>query len=469
MSKKIVFYELNEVPYRIFDYFAELLPQSAIKKLLQNSTQIETYAEDYGHLSPWVTWPTLHRGVLNSKHEISDFGQNLKWVNEDFPSVWNILTEREIKVGVFGSLHTYPLPIDVNKFEFYVPDTFAAGPECFPKQYSAFQDFNLAMAGNSASQVSSGITWKEAAKFLITAPALGLTGTTVTKILKQLAHEQFDKNKLVRRRTTQAQISFDFYFNALCKKKPDISFFFTNHVASSLHRYWPALFPFDYETLKYDKTWLDTWSKEIRYTIDEVEYQLSRLMRFVESNPDTILCLCTSMGQEAVQQHEQVKSQVIISSHSRLMTQLGLHPSTWEARPAMVPQYNFYINDNSRPIFTENISKLTVNGKDIAFTQLEHGIIKIDFVIRNPTELIVEFDGSRVDAEKFGFSIIDMQDAAGANAYHIPQGMFIIYDPRKRIQPHNQREQISTLEIAPSLLKNFGIQKPDYMEGGFTL
>ena len=85
-----------------------------------------------GELSPWVTWPTMHRGVPNVEHEITDLGQNLTNVNKEFPSVQNILAGQGIKVGVFGSLQSYPLPKNLDNFSFYVPDTFAAGEECFP-------------------------------------------------------------------------------------------------------------------------------------------------------------------------------------------------------------------------------------------------------------------------------------------------------------------------------------------------
>ena len=32
-NEKIVFYELNEVPYRVFDHFADLMPRSSLSKI----------------------------------------------------------------------------------------------------------------------------------------------------------------------------------------------------------------------------------------------------------------------------------------------------------------------------------------------------------------------------------------------------------------------------------------------------
>jgi hypothetical protein len=67
---KIILFELNEVPYKVIRHFCKLYPESNLAKVLSKGRKYETYAEDQGHLSPWVTWPTLHRGVTNEKHFI---------------------------------------------------------------------------------------------------------------------------------------------------------------------------------------------------------------------------------------------------------------------------------------------------------------------------------------------------------------------------------------------------------------
>ena len=76
-----------------------------------------------------------------------------------------------MRVGLFGSLHSYPLPEDVRDYAFYVPDVFAAGDECFPEGVEDFQSFNLAMSRRSALNVAQGVPWREALRFLASAPA----------------------------------------------------------------------------------------------------------------------------------------------------------------------------------------------------------------------------------------------------------------------------------------------------------
>jgi hypothetical protein len=65
---KVILFELNEVPYKVIHHFCKLYPESNLAKVLSKGRKYETYAEDQGHLSPWVTWPTVHRGVTNEKH-----------------------------------------------------------------------------------------------------------------------------------------------------------------------------------------------------------------------------------------------------------------------------------------------------------------------------------------------------------------------------------------------------------------
>ena len=76
-GRGIIFYELNEVPKKIFETYIELKPKSTISKIVNRSNLIETYTHDQGELHPWTTWPTLHRGVNNNYHGIINVGVGL--------------------------------------------------------------------------------------------------------------------------------------------------------------------------------------------------------------------------------------------------------------------------------------------------------------------------------------------------------------------------------------------------------
>ena len=153
-GRGIIFYELNEVPKKIFETYIELKPKSTISKIIDRSNLIETFTHDQGELHPWTTWPTLHRGVPNFKHNIRFINQDLNEANAKFPPFWIELVASGIDVGIFGSLQSYP-PIRGKNFKFYLPDTFSPNPDSFPNDIKNFQEFNLKLSGQNKAKSGS--------------------------------------------------------------------------------------------------------------------------------------------------------------------------------------------------------------------------------------------------------------------------------------------------------------------------
>lgn len=463
--KKIV-YELNEVPKRLFDFYADAFPSSAFSKLRALSHLYETNTADAGHLSPWITWPTMHRGVSNLEHEISDLGQDLKSVNKEFPSVFNYLANNDLKVGVFGSLQSYPLPENLDNYSFYIPDTFAAGSECFPKRLTDFQSFNLSMVKSSGRNVSKGIAVKEAAKFLLNAKKMGLNWSTAGKLANQVFSEQINSDRLVRRRTSQVEIAFDLFFRQLSDTMPDICFFFTNHVASSMHRYWPTIFPNDYEDGRFDETWRKRWSMEIPHAVKVANFQLSQLMNFCDMKKIELI-VCSSMGQQAVQEARPITKEVLITNIKALMKYLSISECDWEPRLSMAPQVVIKPLSENVVKLLDQLDKISINGEKIKFFVTSSGDVRFEIALVEVDALTIYHDGKRISEKDLGVRIVNLQDAAGSYAYHIPQGILLHYIPKNysaKENSHNWRP-VSTLDFCPSLIKSFGIKKPDYMKG----
>jgi len=466
---KVILFELNEVPYKVIQHFCKLYPESNLASVLSKGRKYETYAEDQGHLSPWITWPTVHRGVTNEKHYISDFGQDLSEQEKQYPAIWNLLAKNGVKVGLFGSLHTYPLPVTNPNFSFYVPDTFAAGSECFPKKLETFQKFNLAMARDSSRVVSNKIPGKEVIDFLMKLPDLGLKFKTATDIATQLVDERINKWKVVRRRTSQSIIGFDIFYKQLESQKPDFATFFTNHVASSQHRYWAAAFPEDYESLKLGREWVETYNGEIIYTMKKADEMIGRLVKFIDKNPEYSLWILSSMGQQAVEAKE-IYTDLFVTNGKKFMDNFDLGSSSYELKPSMVPQFNVQIHVDKRREFEEKLATLRINDQSINFRQKAEGFYSLDIGIPNLDEskIKIELMGQQIPLEHSGMENVKIQDRCGATAYHIPQGSFIIYAPARRLNG-NDVTRISTIDIAPTILRNFNVAIPDYMSKGITL
>ena len=116
MVTKLIIYELNELPRRLLEYYVNINPNSNFKKLKIIGKDLNTFTTDKGELHPWTTWPTFYRGVDNSQHKITSLNQDIN-CEEKYPPVWKILLQRDISIGIFGSLQSYP-PLKADKVKF---------------------------------------------------------------------------------------------------------------------------------------------------------------------------------------------------------------------------------------------------------------------------------------------------------------------------------------------------------------
>ena len=457
---KIILFELNEVPIRIIKYFCKMRPNSWLAKNYANLKKFESYSENNGHLSPWNTWPTLHRGVTNEEHFISDFNQDLTDVDAAFPPIWKILAKNKIKTGVFGSLHSYPLPLAKDGYSFYIPDVFAAGSECYPENVELFQDINLKLSRVSSRNVDSSIPYKEMFSLFGHLGSLGFRAKTIIDVATHLVKERMTKWKAIRRRTYQTVVSFDIYLKLLKKEKPDFTTFFTNHVASSQHRYWAAVFPEEYEDLKYDDEWISTYENEILFTMQKTDQMLETLANFINHNKDYKLLITSSMGQEPVES-EPLETQLYIVDDQKFFSSLGIGSSEHKNLPAMMPEFTYLVNDPKS--FRKKLDTFKINGDSVNYRELGNGRFRITLGQENLKTTDIEIDRKVIPIEHSGLENVEIQDKSNTTAYHIPEGHFFVYHPSYE-KSEISREQVSTQKIMPTILENFAVKVPDYAQ-----
>ena len=66
----LVLFELNEVPPFVIDWHCERHPGAGLARLVEASRRFETRSDDEGPLSPWITWPTVHRGDADGRRPV---------------------------------------------------------------------------------------------------------------------------------------------------------------------------------------------------------------------------------------------------------------------------------------------------------------------------------------------------------------------------------------------------------------
>jgi hypothetical protein len=460
--RKIIFFELNEVPFSIIDYYCKKYPQSTLARILPKTYQYETVTEDVGHLSPWITWPTVHRGVTNVKHNIKDFGEDLSKVDGEFPPIWKILKKSGISTGVFASMHSFPIPADYKEYSFYVPDPFAGDSSSHPSNLIPFQKFNLAMSRKSGRNVDTGIDLKSAASAALSMPAIGIKAKTLVEVAGQIVKERSQPWIKTRRRTYQSVMAFDVYMNLLRKTKPQFSTYFSNHAASTMHRYWAATFPDHYKEYHLDKEWQSTYSGEIDFVMNKFDDFLETLLAFVNANQEYKLVVLSSMGQKATVA-EEVRSESYCKDFGKWMEWLGLKQDEWEPRFAMHPQYNMQIvKEEKIKEICDKLDQLYINGKPISYREKE-GFFSLDLGHKNLPDDFAVFKGEKVPFQTLGLTNEPIDDHTGSTAYHIPEGSLLIYDPQETSVKNSRVSGISTTAVAPSILQNFKLEVPAYM------
>ncbi|HCI48717.1 MAG: hypothetical protein A2977_00065 [Alphaproteobacteria bacterium RIFCSPLOWO2_01_FULL_45_8] len=454
---KIIFYELNEVPWQVIDYFTKECPHSTLGQLLQHSHQYTTETQDSGELHPWSTWPTIHRGVYNDTHKIRFLNQKIK---NTYPPIWELLTKAGKSVGLFGSLQSWPLPPNKKNYRFYIPDTFAQTSETHPENLEPFQRFNLNQTKKDGGKTPDKIklSWR-LMKDVLMFFDLGFSPKTALVLINQLIQERL--NPLYRniRAIFQAPVSFDFYFHLLEATHPDFSCYFTNHLASVMHRYWKYTFPEEFNyTLEGDEDHFK--ARNIFRAMKLTDTQLKKLKNFSDTHGYTLM-IGSSMGQEAIDRGD-YRGELRITDADQFYKGLGYEGQV-KNNLAMQPDFAFsFKSKEDLTHFQHLITSLTTpDGHPVFTLKVEGTTLNCNLKV-TPETLDKKFiyKGSLPLAlDHFGLSLIERDPGTG---YHQPKGIWIVY--KKGLTPVPYREKVESIQIAPTLLDLFDVKKPSYMK-----
>jgi len=468
---KIVLFECNELPFQVVDHFINGNPGSHVARILGRSKQFETVCEDQVELDPWISWPTLHRGVIDEQHHIFHLGQSLEHANRAFPPLWQLLAERGISVGIMGSLHTSTPPASLDNYRFYVPDFFSASPFAHPARLQRFQAFNLAMTRKSARNVDTGLAWKEALRFVATYPFNGLSLATVKGTLSEIAGELRARHLKCRRRAVQPMITLDVFLREMRRSLPRFATLHTNHVAAAMHRFWAATFPDDVPDNAMPGEWHGKYRHEIDYAMRVFDMMLGRLAAFVEQHPGYRLLVAGSLGQAGIRTDE-TKGFYTITDLERFMRMLGVARHQWTQRFAMVPCLSVVVDAGAADAFEARLAGIAADGHRMAKTVREQAPLSYSreansfqlyvYFERYKGSMQAEVQGNQCGFVELGLGFHEHQDDVACSARHTPRGMLAVYDPR-RPAADRTRSCISTLDIAPALLSCFGVTPPAYM------
>ena len=426
---KLICLELNEVPKEIMEL---CLSKLSLKDTYFSFKFDKTISYDKGHLHPWVTWSSVHRGVSHEKHLISDINQNCEIQNKVYPTIMDLLSKKGYKVGVFGSMHSGVVdPKNQKYYSFFVPECFSSHPICNPKTLIGLQKLNLFMSRSSARVVSQKLP-----NIILIIEALISYFRHVYKfrsffcIFKQFVLEVFSPWKKIRRRILQSDILFDVYMHLLRKNNTDFSNFFTNHVASSMHRFWEAKFPNQYKKNLSSLKWINRYKNEIDIAMESSTYYINELIKYVDSQKDAQLWIISSMGQAAVQNYKKSSQFFQIVDMDKFLFSILKKRVKFEQLNQMIPIYALKSDENTINLISEKISSI-ISNVDIEISSKTSNTIAFIFN-KNSHKIIYEEPFFKTSSKGKSYSFngikkVSVDENSGSSAYHVPEGILYRY------------------------------------------
>ena len=463
--RPILLLEMNEIPWRVVDKTLRDGRYPHLQRLFGHARTYTTLTQDTGELSPWVTWPTLHRGLPNTMHGIANLGQDVTTFRGT--PLWEEYRTHGLPVGVCGSMQSWP-PQDPGPGGFFVPDTFAHDEQCIPAYLAPLQRFNLNLVRKNGLVVRNhGFASTEVARLIPALMRARLQPSTLRQIVEQLFGERRDRSRVARRPIFQTLLFWD-VFKSLYRvaHPPALATFFSNHVAGVMHRYWDHVFPEDFP--ERSATTDHSHAATMDFALSVLDTMVGDALEFVRKRPDLLVVFATSMGQAAIhRQHEGVS--LSVTDLGRLLSAFDVPTGAAHHLLAMVPQVAVRIDDkNLRATLRASLERaLIANGRAL-FTVNEVGA-SLSITIRTPSRLDVERNGfyqHRSDGtsafiawENAGISVHEL---GAGTAYHIPEGVLALYG--RGISPADERTEIPATAVKAMLLKLGGLAATDAHE-----
>jgi hypothetical protein len=460
---RVILYELNEVPWSVVDQYARARPSSAFASLVENGRCLTTLNEDPVHLQPWRTWPTFHTSQHTDAHGSMDLGQDPTTFRG--ATIWDVADDARRRVGLFGVLQSWP-PRDFRAGGFHVPDTFAPTAATCPGELRRFQEFNLAVTRDSGFASGPAPRPTEMVKVGLDLLRRGLTMRSAARLVRQLVRERREPRYVDGRSLVQAIPCFDVYWALHRRAAPDLSIFFTNHVAGMMHRFWGDAMADYPDRVSYPPD--PVRARFVFDAMDIADHQLRRVLRYIRSRPDTVLVLASSMGQGPIP-YQPMPQTWVVTDPARLAETLGLAGGAWRA--AMYPRLVLELPSGCDPELARQavtrvrtaigpmFDDVRTHGNTMSFE------INVHFGDQPlPTTACIGGDGAEHPVAIGDLGVAPMARPGGGNtAFHTREGILVAAGGEQPRDP--RRRQVSVLDAAPSILALMGLDAHPAMLG----
>ncbi|MBA2734019.1 MAG: alkaline phosphatase family protein [Acidobacteria bacterium] len=457
--KKVLLVELNELTWNLIDPLIEQGKLPTFARLKSEGTWASPMSVDTPpQMDPWITWTTVYTGRPQADHNVFFLQQPPETIRA--PRIWEICHEQGLSVGVYGSLCSWP-PQPVKGF--YVPDTFAPDLTTTPAGLSPIQQLNLTYTRSIRLPADQdGLMFK--AKLGSQLLKLGLSASSITRIVRQLASERRNATLRWRRVALQPVVNFDFFSRLYRRHRPAFATFHTNHVAHYMHTYWKAMQPEIFPQPTSPEEVRD-YGKVIEYGYRSADELLKNMLSLLDE--DTILVVASSMGQKPFisplkkgkrigQPRSLERLMEILDVQDRVKTlmtmsgQFNVYPDSAESKEVVLNNLNAaYIDEPDRPMFY-------IDTLEDSFT------VNLRHYDETTDESRCYFPHKGEDVS-FRFEDLVYNTGLVKSGCHDEKGIMMLYGTG--IKPGEHIAESNNLDIAPTLLTLLGLPVQTEMKG----
>jgi hypothetical protein len=379
--------------------------------------------------------------------------------------IWDVVEEAGKPVGLFGVLQSWPAR-EFRTGGFYVPDSFARSVETFPHELERFQTFNVAMTKENNFSAEEPFTMRSLAATGADAVRRGLSPWSSAQLARHVIRERRDRRYLASRPSVQVLLCFDLFWRLHKRSNPALSIFFSNHVASMMHRFWGDWME-GYDSNGYQPD--PVYGTFIVSAMDYFDHQLGVMRAWVDSRPGTTLIIASSMGMGPIE-FDPTPASHVVEDTEKLMTALGLPPG--EVGPAMYPVVTLLFPTPDEAAVAAPVLESVSTELGPMFVDFRaHGRTLSFYVWMNKEHETIpeslswtDTEGTRRTGRIEDLGIVIRHRAGGGNtAQHLPDGPFIAYGAG--IKADDSRAKLDILDAAPSILDLLGIEQTPDMKG----
>lgn len=424
--RPVIALEINEIPWRVIDRFCSAGAFPNIRKFFEQSHQYTSRAVDSGELSPWVSWPTMHRGMCNEEHGVLNLGQDPTTFRGT--PIWQDLRQRGYTIGICGPMQSWP-PLVPGDGGFYVPDTFAHDASCHPKYIEPLQSLNLSQVRKNPRVVLRSIpSPKEIALLFSCVNKAGIRPTTLAKICRQLIWERFDSSAAMRRPVFQTMLFWDVFRKHYDPDNPPAyASFFTNHVAGVMHRYWKDIFPEDFANSP--PTTRKSRESLMRFALTVLDEMIKDVFKWTEKNANIAVIFASSMGQGPIHRDYHEGIELHITNVDALLAAAGLTKEDYTPLLAMVPQVAADIGSDEKRVRTAEWLSRCVTAENTQLFKVQIVGTSISITVLLPTRAEISAGYALFQSQAFQFNNIGLaaREVEAGTGYHIPEGTMAVF------------------------------------------